>query len=203
MKNILGTKVNMIQYFAADGTSIPATIVSAGPVVVTRVKKAETDGYEAVQVGFGEQKKERLSKAVIGQTKDLGTFKYLKEFRVPTAGIELGATITAAAFQPGDVIRVTGISKGKGFQGVVKRHGFGGGRRSHGQKHSEREGGSIGGGGRAGGRVIKDMRMPGRMGSDTIMIKNLKVLAVDEANNQLVISGALPGKRGTLLAISA
>jgi len=203
MKNILGTKVNMIQYFAPDGTSIPATIVSAGPVVITHVKNVDTDGYEAVQVGFGEQKKERLSKSVLGQTKDLGSFRYLKEFRVPSAGLELGATITAAVFSAGDVVRVTGISKGKGFQGVVKRHGFDGGRRSHGQKHSEREGGSIGGGGRAGGRVIKGMRMPGRMGTDTIMVKNLKVLAVDEANNQIIISGALPGKRGTLLAISA
>jgi large subunit ribosomal protein L3 len=201
MKNILGTKVNMIQYFAPDGTSIPATIVSAGPVVVTSVKKTATDGYEAVQVGFGEQKKERVSKAVLGQNKDLGAFKYIKEFRIPTDGVELGSTITAAVFAAGDTVRVTGISKGKGFQGVVKRHGFGGGRRSHGQKHSEREAGSIGGGLRT--RVPKGMRMAGRMGSDTVTIKNLKVLAVDEANNQIIISGALPGKRGTLLAISA
>ena len=203
MKFILGTKVNMVQYFSEDGKVYPATLLSAGPIVVTQVKNKETDGYEAVQVGFGSQKERRLSKPVLGHIKDLGSFRYLKEFRLNPKEIEnikKGDKIDVSVFNKGDVVRARGVSKGKGFQGVVKRHGFAGGPRSHGQKHSEREPGSIGGGLRT--RVPKGMRMAGRMGSDLVTVKGLRVLEVDKDNNMMLISGAIPGRRGSLMEIS-
>ncbi|MEZ4103653.1 MAG: 50S ribosomal protein L3, partial [Candidatus Paceibacterota bacterium] len=136
---------------------------------------------------------------VKGHTKDLGNFKLLKEFRVDASDLKEGDKVDASVFAIGDTVSVSGISKGKGFQGVVKRHGFHGGRRSHGQKHSEREPGSIGAGGIQ--RVFKGTRMAGRMGSDLITVQNLKVLAVDATNNQILIKGALPGRRGTVITI--
>jgi large subunit ribosomal protein L3 len=199
MKFILGKKENMVQYFEEDGKVYPATLISAGPIVVTQVKDQESDGYTAVQVGYEAQKESRLNKAEIGHLKG-GALKNLKEFRL-TEGEEYkkGDNIDVSIFKKGDTIRVSGLSKGKGFQGVVKRHGFHGGPRSHGQKHSEREPGSIGGGLR--NRVPKGMRMAGRMGSDRITVKNLKVLEVDADNNSILVSGAVPGRRGTLLEI--
>lgn len=192
----------MTQFFDASGEVFPATIVNAGPVTVVYKKTKARDGYEAVQLGFGEQKENRISKPVKGHMKDFGNFKLLKEFRVDASALTEGDKIDASVFTIGDTVSVSGVSKGKGFQGVVKRHGFHGGRRSHGQKHSEREAGSIGGsGGRAGGRVAKGIRMAGRMGSDLVTVKNLKVLAVDAANNQILIKGALPGRRGTVITI--
>ena len=203
MKFIIGTKQNMTQFFDASGEVCPATIVNAGPVTVVYKKTKARDGYEAVQLGFGEQKENRISKPVKGHMKDFGNFKLLKEFRVDASALTEGDKIDASVFTTGDTVSVSGVSKGKGFQGVVKRHGFHGGRRSHGQKHSEREAGSIGGsGGRAGGRVAKGIRMAGRMGSDLITVKNLKVLAVDKENNQILIKGALPGRRGTFITIN-
>lgn len=186
----------MVQYFTETGESIPATLIETTPMTVTQVKTKEKDGYDGVQVGFGTQKESRLSKAVKGHTK--GTFRGLKEIKVADAK-NLGDMIDVSVLKEGDVVSVRGISKGKGFQGVVKRHGFKGGRRSHGQKHSEREPGSIGGGLRT--RVPKGMRMAGRMGSDLIQVKNLKVIAIDAKNNQILISGAVPGRRGTLLEV--
>jgi large subunit ribosomal protein L3 len=201
MKFILGKKQHMVQYFTETGEAVPATIISAGPVVVTQVKTEDTDGYGAVQVGYGTQKESRLTKAVRGHLGTLGNFRHLKEFRgkdMPT--LEKGATLDASVFSKGDMVAITGISKGKGFQGVVKRHGFHGGPRSHGQKHSEREPGSIGGGLR--NRVPKGMRMAGRTGSDTVTIKNLTILDVDTENNQLLVKGAIPGRKGTLVKIT-
>ena len=207
MKFILGEKIAMTQYFDDKGRAFGATVIAAGPAVVTQVKTADKDGYTAVQVGFGSRKEKNITKAQKGAWKDLGNFKEVAEFRVSAdeiANFTVGQTVAADAFVSGDTIRVSGISKGKGFQGVVKRHGFRGGRRTHGQKHSEREPGSIGGsGGRAGGRVAKGMRMAGRMGSDLVTVRNLKVLAVDKDTNTLVIKGAVPGKKGTLLRITA
>src|SRR3989344_4797657 len=181
MKFILATKENMTEYFSEEGNVVPVTILSAGPVTVTRIFSKEQDGYNSVQVGFRTQKKERISKSRIG-TMGGGLYKNLKEFRLKpndTSDVKVGDSIDVSIFSPGDRLVVSSISKGKGFQGVVKRHGFHGGPRTHGQKHSEREGGSIGGGGRAGGRVIKGMRMAGRMGGDRITVKNLKVLQID------------------------
>ena len=201
MKFILGTKENMTEYFSEDGAVIPVTVVSAGPVTVTRVFEKSKDGYNSVQVGFGVQKKQRINKGPTGQMKG-GLYKTLKEFRLkPTDKTEVkeGDVIDASVFNIGDKLQVSGTSKGKGFQGVVKRHGFHGGPRSHGQKHSEREPGSIGGGLRT--HVPKGMRMGGRMGSDKITYKNLKVVFVDKENNLMLIKGAVPGRRGSLVEI--
>lgn len=201
MKFILGTKENMTQYFTEDGAVVPVTVVSAGPLVVTRVFEKTKDGYNAIQVGFGGQKKERITKARMGQMKN-EPFRVLKEFRLkPIDANETkeGDKIDVSIFNVGDKLQISGISKGKGFQGVVKRHGFAGGPRTHGQKHSEREPGSIGGGLRT--HVPVGMRMPGRMGSDRITQKNLKVIFVDKENNVMFIKGAIPGKRGSLVEI--
>ncbi|GMQ95054.1 MAG: 50S ribosomal protein L3 [Patescibacteria group bacterium] len=202
MKFILGTKQNMTQFFTEDGKCLPATVLSAGPVTVIQIKDEEKDGYKAVQVGFGEKNARNVSKSVAGHLKDLGKFRTLKEFSTkdePASQYSVGDIIDASVFEEGDVVQVSGVTKGKGFQGVVKRHGFHGGPRSHGQKHSEREPGSIGATGPQ--RVFKGVRMGGRMGSDRVTVKNLKVLKVDKENNTLLISGAVPGKRGTLLEI--
>ncbi len=205
MKYILGNKINMTQLFDESGAVHPATIISAGPITAIQVKTKEKDGYEAVQWGLGERREKNISRPVLGHMKSVGNFRFLREYRARDGeklSVEKGAKIDASVFSPGDKVVVTGISKGRGFQGVVKRHGFHGGPRSHGQKHSEREAGSIGGGGgRAGGRVAKGMRMAGRMGQDRVTVKGLKVLAVDARNNLLYISGAVPGRRGSLVEI--
>ncbi len=198
-KFILATKQNMLQVFIADGVATPATLLKAGPVSVTQVKTKEKDGYAAAQVGYG--KKRKHTKAVLGHLKG-GKFRNLKEFPLEDGvTFALGDSLDAASFAVGDLVIVSGVSKGKGFQGVVKRHGFHGGPGSHGNKHSFREPGSIGGGGRAGGRVVKGMRMGGRMGGDRVTIKNLRVLAVDKEKGEMLVSGAVPGRRGTLLEI--
>jgi len=202
MKFILGTKESMTQVFDDQGVVSAATIVRVEPHVVTQVKTVESDGYAAVQVTTGAQKESRVSKAERGHAK--GAYKFSREYRDeknPATGMETGASFDASVFAPGDAIEVSGITKGKGFQGVVKRHGFGGGRASHGQKHSLREPGAIGGGGRAGGRVSKGMRMAGRMGGERVTVKNLRVLQVNVAENTLLIAGAVPGRKGTLLEI--
>ena len=199
MKFMLGTKGRMTQIFDEKGVVTPATVITAGPLTVTQVKSVDKDGYAAAQIGFGERKGKNVGKPVLGHLKDLATFRYLRE--APLEGVERGGVIDISIFTPGDVVEVSAISKGKGFQGVVKRHGFAGGPRSHGQKNKERAPGSIGGGGRAGGRVVKGMRMAGRMGGDRITVRNLRVLQVDAATNTIVISGAVPGSPGTLVEI--
>lgn len=197
MKFILGKKQNMTQVFNENGKVIPATIVNAGPVSAVQLKTKEKDGYEAVVFGFGQKKEKNVNKS----QRKLGNFAHLKEYR-PKDGetkAELGSVADVSIFNEGDIVEVSGISKGKGFQGVVKRHGFKGGQRTHGQKHSEREPGSIGGGLRT--RVPSGMRMAGRMGSDRVTVKNLKIVKIDKDKNQLLILGAVPGSRGTLLEI--
>lgn len=199
MKCILGTKGEMTQYFAEDGRVYPATLVNAGPMTVTQIKSADSDGYSSIQYGFGQRNQKNIAKSVLGHTKG-ATFRTLKEFRTSeTPANTVGDTVTVDIFAAGDKVAVSGVSKGKGFQGVVKRHGFKGGRRSHGQKHSEREPGSIGGGLRT--RVPKGMRMAGRMGGDRVTVKNLEILAIDNKANTLLIKGAIPGRPGTLLEI--
>ena len=198
---MLGTKGRMTQIFDEKGSVSAATIVNAGPLGVVQVKTSEKDGYAAVQVGFGSRKEKNTGQALKGHLKDLSLFRHLREF--PASGTETkrGDTLDVSVFAAGDIVAVSAISKGKGFQGVVKRHGFHGGPRSHGQKNKERAPGSIGGGGRAGGRVVKGMRMAGRMGGERVTVRNLRVLQVDVASNTLVISGAIPGKPGTLVEI--
>ena len=202
MKFIIGTKQNMTQFFAEDGRAFPSTILKVEPVIVTQIRNKSKDGYGAVQIGFGAQKKERLSKAELGHLKEIAPVRGLKEFRVSpeeASSYARAQAIDVSIFQPGDIVEVSAISKGKGFQGVVKRHGFAGGPRSHGQKHSEREAGSIGATWPQ--RVIKNKRMPGRMGGDRVTVKNLRVLGVDMAANLLLVSGAVPGRRGTVVEV--
>ena len=196
----------MTQIFDERGVVHPATVLSVSPMTVTQVKTAEKDGYSSAVLGYGTQKEKHLSKPERGKMGG-ALYRGLKEFR-PKASrgekleeMEIGKSFDISNFTEGDIVAVSAVSKGKGFQGVVKRHGFHGGPRSHGQKHSERELGSIGGGGRAGGRVIKGMRMAGRMGGDRITVKNLKVLQIDKENNVLVLSGAVPGRRGALVEV--
>jgi large subunit ribosomal protein L3 len=213
MKFILGTKQKMTQIFDANGRAFPATILSAGPVVVTQVKTTATDGYNGLQVGFGEQKEHRLSKAVKGHLKAAvaagaaGNFRHMAEFRLSPeeiAKFKLGDKVDLSTFAEGDTVTVRSESKGKGFQGAVKRYHFKGGPRTHGQKHSEREVGSINGRGRVGsGRVNKGKRMPGRMGGDMVTVSNLKVLQVRPESNELVVHGSLPGRKGALVSIIA
>lgn len=203
MKFILGTKERMTQIFDAEGNAHPATILKVTPAKVTQVKNSEKDGYEAVQLASGAQKEHRLGKAT--RTHLGGAYKHVKEFRPRTRrketieGIALGDMLDAAVFEAGDMITVSAISKGKGFQGVVKRHGFAGGPKTHGNKHHERAPGSIGAGGMQ--RVIKGLRMAGRMGGERITVKNLKVLEVNKDENILLVSGAVPGRRGTLVEV--
>ena len=199
MKFILGIKQNMTQVFDEGGKVHPATILTVEPSPIIQVKTKENDGYCAVQIGCGERKEKNINKPMKGHLNGINA-RYLKEFCIDdVSAYKVGEKINLSSFAVGDVIEVSAISKGKGFQGVVKRHGFKGGPRSHGQKHSEREHGSIGGGLR--NKVPKNMRMAGRMGGDKITVKNLKVLGVDEENNQLLIGGAVPGRRGTLIEI--
>jgi large subunit ribosomal protein L3 len=200
MKFIIGTKVNMTQVFDEAGRVHPVTLVKVGPVIVTQVKDASTkDGYSAVQVGYGEKRVKNINKPAQGHFKTLGNFVGTKEFKAE--GLNVGDSIDLSTFSSGDKVTVTSISKGKGFQGVVKRHGFHGGPRSHGQKHSEREPGSIGGAGRDGGRVAKGKRMAGRMGSDVITTKGLTVVKVIPENGEIFIRGAIAGRRGTVVSI--
>lgn len=201
MKFILATKEKMTRVFAEDGRAYAATILAADPVVVTQVKtKDGKDGYVAVQIGMGERRTKNVSKAVLGHTKGKG-YEAIREFH-GAEGAAVDDTIDAAVFAVGDIVQVSGLTKGKGFAGVVKRHGFHGGPRSHGQKHTERAPGSIGGSnGRAGGRVAKGMKMAGRMGSDRVTVTNLRVLAVDAQAGEIIVSGAVPGRRGTLLEV--
>ena len=201
MKFILAKKESMTRVFGEDGRARAATVLIAEPVTVTQVKtKDGKDGYAAVQVGMGSRRAKIVSKAVLGHGKGKA-YEAIREFRTEDAA-EVGSAIDAAVFAVGDVVQVSGITKGKGFAGVVKRHGFAGGPRTHGQKHNERAPGSIGGsGGRAGGRVAKGKRMAGRMGGDRVTVKNLTVLAVDSSTGELVVSGAVPGRRGTVLEV--
>jgi len=201
MKFILGRKLNMTQIYDASGAAIPVTAISVRNNVVTQVRTKDTDGYEAVQVGEGSRNVNRINKAQKGHFKDLGSFASLCEFRVEAPALKVGDKVEVSQFTPGETIMVSAISKGKGFQGVVKRHGFHGGPRSHGQKHSEREPGSIGGGLRT--HVPVGMRMAGRMGSDRVTVTNLKIAHIDPEENVLYVSGAVPGRRGTLVEIVA
>ena len=212
MKFILGTKGKMTTVYTAEGMAFAATVINATPNIVTQIKTPEKEGYDALQVGAGDTTDKHVNKAQHGHTKG----KALKVFREmrprpatrggtpDTAFPEVGSTIDVSVFAVGDKVTVSAISKGRGFQGVVKRHGFHGGPRSHGQKHSERSPGSIGGGGgRAGGRVAKGMRMAGRMGQDRVSVRNLSVLQVHPETNEIVISGAVPGRKGTVVEIRA
>lgn len=194
----------MLTVYTEEGRAFAATIITATPAVVTQIKTSEKEGYSAVQIGSGEGKEKHVSKAQIGHAKGkiLRNFRELRLKDGKATDVEVGATVDLSSFAVGEKVEVSAITKGKGFAGVVKRHGFHGGPRSHGQKHSERAPGSIGGsGGRAGGRVAKGMRMAGRMGSDRVTVRNLPILQIIPETNELVIAGAIPGRKGTLVEI--
>ncbi len=202
MKALLGTKIGMTQLISEDGKAVPVTLIKAGPVTVTQVKTVETDGYNAVQVGFELGK--NLSKAVAGHLKAAEiTPKYIREFRVTDTSEELtvGNTIDVTAFELGDVVDATGTSKGKGFAGNIKRHNFHSQKKSHGAKGNTRKGGSIGS--MYPQKVFKGKRMPGRMGHDTVTVKNLVVSYIDVENNLIGLKGAIPGPKRGLITINA
>ncbi len=216
MKGILGVKLGMTQVFDESGVVTPVTIVQAGPCYVTQVKTTDTDGYDAVQVGFGDTKDKRLSG---GQKGHLGLLKsnkkhptrkdadgvpavrHLREFRTKQAGTyEIGQELTVEQFELGDRVDVTGKTKGRGFAGVVKRHGFAGGIKTHGQSDRWRAPGSIGSTSSV-GRVFKGKRMPGRMGNQRLTAQNLQVVRIDSDKNLLAIKGSVPGVKGGLVII--
>lgn len=196
MKYILGKKLEMSQVYGPDGSIIPVTLVKVGPCYVTNVLTKERNGYEAVQIGFEVIKK--LTKPEAGHLKDLPKLRHLAEFRLDNPTVQRGDMIEASAFIPGDMVQVIGVSKGKGFQGVVKRHGFHGHPTTHGHKDQARMPGSIGAGGPQ--HVFKGRRMAGHMGSDQVTVKNLKVIEVRE-DGVLAIKGAVPGARNTIVQI--
>lgn len=177
---------------------VPVSVVLAGPNTVTQIKTKEKDGYEAVQIGFDSTKK-HLTKALKGHLKDLGNFRHLKEFRVATGELKVGDVIDLTSFKEGEKVDVAGNDRGRGFQGVVKRHRFGGGPKSHGQKNRLRAPGSIGATGPQ--RVIKGRKMAGHMGMERKTIKGLQIVQVDSENGLLYIKGALPGMRNTIVEI--
>ncbi len=200
-KFILAKKIEMSQIFDEAGKVHPVTWLLAGPVFVTQEKTKEKDGYIALQVGFGEKKAKNINKAQKGHFKDLGNFAFVKEFKAEGVDLKRGDKIDVSVFKEGDRVLISGTGIGKGFQGVVKRHGFHGGPRTHGQKHSEREAGTISGGTRGGGRVPKGLRMAGRMGGKRVSTENLKVIKVIPEQNLMAVEGAVPGHRGSLVEV--
>jgi large subunit ribosomal protein L3 len=200
MKALLGTKIGMTQIISEDGRAVPVTLIKAGPVTVTQVKTVETDGYNAVQVGFEEGK--NLSKAVAGHLKAAEiTPKFIREFRVEdtTEELTVGSTIDVTAFELGDVVDATGISKGKGFAGTIKRHNFERHKKTHGGKGNTRKPGSIGS--MYPQKVFKGKRMAGRMGHEQVTVKNLIVSYIDVDNNLIGLKGAVPGPKKGLIVI--
>ena len=199
---ILGTKLGMTQIFDESGLAIPVTIIKAGPCQITQIKTLETDGYNAVQIGYSEIQSKLLSKPRLGHLRKAGTssLKYLKEYRVQSSVEELlGTIISVNSFHLGDKVSITGKTIGKGFAGTVKRHNFTRGPMTHGSKN-HREPGSIGMG-TTPGRVYPGKKMAGRLGGKQTTIKNLQVVLINPENNLLVIKGAIPGKLGNLLSI--
>jgi large subunit ribosomal protein L3 len=203
MKALLGRKIGMTQIFNEEGKAVPVTVIQAGPCVVVQTKTQDTDGYEAIQVGFEEQKESRVVKPLKGhfskaQVKPL---KFLREFRLANANdYQVGQEINVDIFQVGDQVDVTGISKGKGFAGSIKRHNFGRGPMAHGSKY-HRGSGSLGALGP--NRVFKGRKLPGRMGTEKVTVQNLQIVKIDAERNLLLVKGAVPGPKKALLTIKA
>ncbi len=203
MKGIIGKKIGMTSIFAADGKQTAVTIIEAGPNVVTQVKTKDSDGYGALQLAFSDKKEKHSTQAEINHFAKAQTSpkKFVKEFRNYSIEKTLGETITVDIFSEGEKVEVVGTTKGKGFQGVVKRHGFSGvGAQSHGQHDRQRAPGSIGNSSDA-SRVFKGMRMAGRMGGDRVKMKGLKVVKIFPEKNYILISGSVPGHNGSIVLI--
>jgi large subunit ribosomal protein L3 len=198
MKFILGQKLGMSQIFNEKGNQIPVTLVEAGPCQILQIKTKEKDGYTAIQIGFKKiEKAKKIKKTMKGKE-----FRYIKEQRTENKEqLKVGDKIDVSIFKEGDRVSVSGESKGKGFAGVVKRWGFHGRPRTRGTKHEERQPGSVGAA--TPSRVVKGIKMAGRMGSERITVKNLKIIKIDKEDNLLAIKGAIPGRKGTLLEIKS
>jgi len=199
MKFILGLKLGMSQIFDEKGNQIPVTLIETGPCQILQIKTKEKDGYTAIQIGFKKiEKARKIKKTMKGKE-----FRYLREFRTlkpETLNLNPKDIIDVSIFKEEDEVSVSGISKGKGFAGVVKRWGFHGRPRTRGTKHEERQGGSVGAA--TPSRVVKGIKMAGRMGSERTTVKNLKIVKIDKENNIIAVKGAVPGRKGTLLEIS-
>ena len=203
MSGLIGKKIGMTSLFDENGKNIPCTVIEAGPCVVTQVRTNEIDGYEAIQLGFDDKTEKNATKADVGHAKKAGTSvkRKVAEFQGFDKEYTLGDTITVEHFLEGEFVDVAGTSKGKGFQGVVKRHGFAGvGQATHGQHNRLRAPGSIGAASYP-ARVFKGMRMAGRMGGDTIKVQNLRVLKVVADKNLLVVKGCVPGHKNAYVII--
>src|SRR5574344_675734 len=203
MPGLLGKKIGMTSVFSADGKNVPCTVIEAGPCVVTQVKTSKVDGYEALQLGFQEKKEKHTTKPLMGHFKRAGVTpkRHLAEFKDFDQVFNLGDTINVSLFSDEDFVDVIGTSKGKGFQGVVKRHGFGGvGQSTHGRHNRARKPGSIGACSYP-AKVFKGMRMGGQLGGGRVTIQNLKVLKVIEEHNLLLIKGSVPGCKGSIVII--
>jgi len=203
MSGIIGKKIGMTSLFAADGKHIPCTVIEAGPCVVTQVKTEDKDGYNAVQLAFGDKKESRTSSAMKGHFKKTNSTpkKKVVEFRHFAEAPEVGATLKADLFAEGDFVDVIGTSKGKGFQGVVKRHGFSGvGGQTHGQHDRQRAPGSRGASSFP-SRVLKGIRTAGHMGAERVKVQNLQVVKVDAEKNLLIVRGAIPGHNGSYVTL--
>jgi large subunit ribosomal protein L3 len=199
INGLIGRKIGMTQVFTEGGVVEPVTAIEAGPCVVTQIKTPPKEGYGAVQLGFGAAK--RLNGPQRGHLGKLGLFKHLREFRVAdTSDIEVGYRVDVSLFQPGDAVDVSGMSKGKGFAGSIKRHNFSGGPKTHGQSDRHRAPGSVGAG-TTPGRVLKGQRMAGQMGNKRVTVKRLEVVKADPDRNLLLLRGAVPGARNGLLEI--
>jgi len=199
IEGILGRKLGMLQAFDRDGTVVPVTVIEAGPCTVLQVKTLDSDGYEAVQLGFGVRK--RVIRPLKGHFKGLGAFRYLREFTVDNISQwQVGQKVGAEIFEPGDLVHVSGVSKGRGFAGVVKRHGFHGGPKTHGQSDRHRAPGSIGASASP-GRVLKGMRMAGHMGDHQVTVRNLEVVESNAARGVIMVKGSVPGAKDALLRI--
>ena len=199
LQGFLGKKIGMTQIFREDGRVVPVTVIEAGPCVVTQVKTVQTDGYEAIQLGFGDVK--RRNKPQAGHLKNSKLSRYLREVSTDdTSEFEVGQTIGADIFEPGEKIDVIGKSKGRGFAGTMKRWNFGGGPRTHGQSDRARAPGSIGGG-TTPGKVYKGLKMAGHMGNRRITVKGLEIVEVDTDRNLLLVKGGIPGATNSLVQI--
>lgn len=203
MKQFLGKKIGMTRIFAEDGTVVPITVIQAGPCKVTQVKTKEKDGYRAAQVAFGEKRKSLINKPLAGHLKKSGldATRWLAELKLEDGdNFEVGQTLDVSVLHPGDLVKVTGTSKGLGFQGAVRRHHFAGGPKTHGQSDRHRAPGSVGASSFP-SRTFRGQRMAGRMGGETVTVKNLKIVEVDLDHNAFLVKGAVPGKPNGLVKI--
>ena len=204
MPGLIGKKIGMTSVFSADGKNVPCTVIEVGPCVVTQIKTADTDGYEAVQLGFEQKKDKHTTAPMAGHFKKAGVTpqRHLAEFKGFEEGLKLGDTLTVdKIFSDSDFVDIQGVSKGKGFQGVVKRHGFGGvGQSTHGQHNRLRAPGSIGACSYP-AKVFKGMRMAGQMGNERVTVQNLQVIRVMPEHNLLLIKGSVPGSKGSIVIV--